>query len=129
MSDCAFLNKHRITEPCSSVMHHLVTCESDGWTGMFRFTLKGHLIRCVASDSGGWQHVSISQEYENKLPTWGMMCAIKELFWEDEDWVVQFHPAKSQYVNCHPYVLHLWRYVGGGPFQQPTPHYLTVGPK
>lgn len=23
--------------------------------------------------------------------------------------VIQIHPAKSEYVNLHPYALHLWR--------------------
>jgi len=40
--------------------------------------------------------------------------------------VMQIHPRKSEYVNCHPYVLHLWR-----PINQviPTPNPLMVGLK
>jgi hypothetical protein len=92
-------------------------------------TIDGRLVRCLASDGGGWQHGSVSVEYESKTPNWSIMCKVKELFWEDEDWVVQFHPAKSQYVNFHPGCLHLWRYTGGGPFQMPTPASIMVGPK
>lgn len=37
------------------------------------------------------------------------MCFIKDLFWGEEEVVMQLHPAKSQYVNQHDYCLHLWR--------------------
>jgi len=37
------------------------------------------------------------------------MCKIKNLFFEEEETVVQFHPPKSQYVNFNPFALHLWR--------------------
>lgn len=55
----------------------------------------------------GWEHVSVS--LPDRCPTWAEMCRIKELFWDDEDTVVQFHPPRSQYVNNHLYCLHLWR--------------------
>ena len=34
---------------------------------------------------------------------------MKDLFFDDEETVIQYHPKKSQYVNQHPYCLHLWR--------------------
>jgi hypothetical protein len=37
------------------------------------------------------------------------MCHAKDQCWDAEDVVMQLHPAKSQYVNHHPHVLHLWR--------------------
>jgi len=61
-------------------------------------------------DEFGWHHVSVS--LPNRCPNWPEMCAIKGLFWADEDVVVQFHPPKSQYVNNHPFCLHLWAPVG-----------------
>jgi hypothetical protein len=39
------------------------------------------------------------------------MCWIKDQFWEPEDCVVQYHPAKSRYVNFHEGTLHLWRHA------------------
>lgn len=57
-----------------------------------------------------WEHVSVS--CHNRTPTWEEMQKIKELFWEDKETVIQFHPKKSDYVNIHPYCLHLWRQVG-----------------
>lgn len=66
-------------------------------------------LRCIASDGEGWEHVSVS--LVDRQPTWEEMCYIKNLFWDEEDWVMQFHPAKSEYVNKHPHCLHLWRPV------------------
>lgn len=129
MSNWYFLNKMRVTEPNAHIPSWYITTAEDGFNGMFRIAHNTKLLRCIASDGLGWQHVSVSIEGEDKPPTWSMMCHIKELFWEDEDWVCQFHPAKSQYVNCHPGCLHLWRYTGGGPFQMPLPNSLLVGPK
>lgn len=55
----------------------------------------------------GWEHVSVSAP--RRTPTWAEMCFVKDLFWDEEETVLQFHPPKSQYVNNHPYVLHMWR--------------------
>jgi hypothetical protein len=63
-----------------------------------------------------WEHVSVSLPH--RCPTWAEMCKVKELFWEPEDMVVQFHPPASAHVNCHPYCLHLWRAVDE---HQPAP--------
>lgn len=54
-----------------------------------------------------WEHVSVS--LPNRCPTWEEMCFIKSKFWGDDETVIQFHPPKSEYVNNHPYCLHLWR--------------------
>ena len=95
-------------------------------------TAKGRL-RILSSDgvSGapegtpehGWEHVSVS--LAGRTPTWAEMCLVKELFWRDDEVVVQFHPQKSEYVNYHGYVLHLWRHVAQ---VFPTPPHILVGP-
>ncbi|MFV2055406.1 MAG: hypothetical protein ACC707_03020 [Thiohalomonadales bacterium] len=74
-----------------------------GNNGDFR---KGKL-RMRASNGADWEHVSVSLVH--RVPSWEEMCWVKDLFWDDEDVVVQYHPRKSEYVNIHPYVLHLWR--------------------
>lgn len=78
----------------------------------------------IASDGEGWEHVSISTTH--RPPTWGEMCFVKALFWDDEDCVIQFHPPRSDYVNNHPHCLHLWR-----PTEQqiPRPPSILVGIK
>lgn len=81
-------------------------------------------LRVIASDNAGWEHVSVS--LYDRCPTWDEMCEVKSLFWAPEDRVAQFHPPQSEYVNCHPFCLHLWRPVGGDFFPLPPPY--LVGP-
>lgn len=57
----------------------------------------------------GWEHVSVSLDNDGRIPSWEEMCFVKELFWDDTDCVVQFHPAKQDYVNVKNNCLHLWR--------------------
>lgn len=77
--------------------------------GMFKFLYMGRELGAMAvnGDMTGWEHVSVS--LKNRTPNWGEMCFIKDLFWDESDCVVQFHPAKEDYVNIGEYVLHLWR--------------------
>lgn len=126
MSNWSFLNQHRCRIVTPTVPPQYISDETYGFNGMFRFPLAGNTIRCIASDGMGWQHVSVSVEYDDRCPRWEVMCFVKELFWEPEDWVVQFHPAKAEYVNCHPGCLHLWKSLDQ-PF--PTPQSIMVGPK
>lgn len=58
----------------------------------------------------GWEHVSVS--CRNRTPTWEEMQTVKELFWADDETVLQFHPRRDKYVNCHPFVLHMWKRGG-----------------
>jgi len=37
------------------------------------------------------------------------MCFVKDLFWEEEECVIQFHPPLSRYVKNHSWCLHLWK--------------------
>jgi len=61
----------------------------------------------AAPDDSEWQHVSVS--YGNRTPSWKEMNFIKDLFWRDDETVIQLHPPKSEYVNNHSHCLHLWR--------------------
>jgi len=84
---------------------------------------------CIVSDGAGREHVSI-HIYDGKYmhtPEWSEMCHIKELFWDREDVVIQYHPRESEYVNNHPFVLHLWRPTGE--VTVPTPPSILVGIK
>ena len=67
-------------------------------------------IAFIASWAGGWEHVSVS--LRNRCPTWDEMCLVKDIFWRDDECVVQFHPPKNEYINVHPYCLHLWKKIG-----------------
>lgn len=83
-----------------------------------------HFLKIIASAGEGWDHVSIS--LPNRCPTWPEMCLVKDMFFEDEEMVIQIHPKKSEYVNYHPYCLHMWRWQLEG---QPMPPSILVGPK
>ena len=76
------------------------------------FVIKWLNVKCIASDGGGWEHVSVSRLDSIDSPIWQHMCIVKDLFWDEEDVVVQFHPKKSEYINNHPGCLHLWRKQG-----------------
>ena len=58
-------------------------------------------------ESKGWEHVSVS--CTNRCPTWEEMCKVKDMFWRDDETVIEFHPRKESYVKAHPYCLHLWK--------------------
>jgi hypothetical protein len=99
----------------------------DGNCGAFVVQHAGVSLFVIASDGldlpvpHQWEHVSVSTR--ERTPTWQEMCAVKQIFWDAEDVVLQLHPARSQYVNDHPYVLHLWRSVN---CRQPLPPMLLV---
>jgi hypothetical protein len=89
------------------------------------FVLKlatAQVVYAIASDQFGWEHVSVSRR--DRCPTWFEMCQVKDLFWDGDDCVVQYHPPESEYVNNHPYCLHLWRKIDE-PF--PLPPRIMVG--
>ena len=63
---------------------------------------------------------------ETRTPTWGEMCFVKDLFWSEDEMVVQYHPPKSEHVNFHPHCLHMWRSLR---MPIPLPPSMLVGPK
>lgn len=68
----------------------------------------------------------LRRKIQTRTPTWKEMCYVKDLCWDGEDVVVQYHPRRSEYVNQHPNVLHLWRPKLGA---IPTPPPELVGIK
>jgi hypothetical protein len=95
-----------------------------GLTGAFEVVgPMSRKLRLIASDGEGWEHVSIS--IDNRPPNWAEMCFAKDLFWNDDECVIQYHPPRSQYVNCHPFTLHLWKPIG---IELPMPPTYLIGP-
>lgn len=101
-----------------------------GNNGVFIFNLTENLqVRCIASCGMGWEHVSVSVLLANRkdrCPYWEEMCKVKDLFWDEDDCVIQYHPPKADYVSQHQYCLHLWRPIG---IELPRPDPLMVGLK
>lgn len=108
------LNRYRIAHPIFGVT-------PDG-ARYGAFIFDG--MKIIASDGMGWEHVSVSRE--SRCPTWDEMCAVKNLFWNEDETVIQFHPPKTEYVNNHPFCLHLWKPID---FEIQTPDSWLVGTK
>lgn len=93
--------------------------------GAFVVNMNNKQIRTISSGpDSGWEHVSVSLKH--RTPTWDEMCFVKDLFWEEDECVIQYHPAKSDYVNFHPYCLHMWKPIE---IEIPKPPSWMVGPK
>jgi len=110
-----FLNRYRVQTG------RYASDESYGFNGAFAFPLRYTKsngkediaeLRVIASDGEGWEHVSVTLGDRSACPSWEVMCAVKDLFWGPDKTVIQFHPAAKDYVNTHPFCLHLWRPVG-----------------
>ena len=87
------------------------TDDDMGNTGLFLVPAGGKkCVKVIASDGDSeipWEHVSVS--LPDRCPTCDEMCAVKSLFWSDDECVMQLHPAKADYINQHSYCLHLWK--------------------
>lgn len=92
------------------------------------FGPKGTMLHMLSSGSGalaeGWEHVSVSTTHRN--PNWDEMCFVKDLFWHEDETVIQYHPPKAVYVNHHPHCLHLWKQIG---IKIEVPPMILVVPK
>ncbi|HAO11366.1 MAG TPA: hypothetical protein DCQ51_09400 [Planktothrix sp. UBA8407] len=66
---------------------------------------------CRYEDGKNWIHLSISRR--KSYPTWDEQVHIKELFLGKESKAIQVFPPRSQWVNDHPYCLHLWECLDG----------------
>lgn len=74
----------------------------------------GEFYLVIASNGQGWDHVSVTIHKKNggsvkKCPSYQEMMMIKEKLFSEEDVVFQLHPREEDYINTHPYCLHLWK--------------------
>lgn len=122
----------KVPEKYRMTKHHTLNSDpSFGNNGAFKIPFEDNCTAFViASDGEGWEHVSVhihlNSTNEKVTPEWEEMCHIKDLFWSDEDCVIQYHPPKSEYVNNHEHCLHLWRPIG---VELPLPKSIMVGIK
>ena len=94
----------------------------DGIRGQYYDSLSSRWLTYVFSWGGGWEHLSVSTP--NKIPTWEQMCRMKDIFWNDDEVCIEYHPKKSEYVNNHSYCLHIWKPIDK---EIPTPPTEFVG--
>lgn len=57
-------------------------------------------------DGRQWLHVSCSRR--SRLPSWDDLRKVKLLFVGRDRKAIQVLPPEAEYVNFHPYCLHLW---------------------
>lgn len=100
------------------------TSEDGGYGVLFRCGKR--FASVIWSDGGGWEHVSICPFKRSYTPSWDDMCQLKDMFFKEDEIVVQYHPAKSEYVNNMPNCLHLWRSMNS---TFPMPPSIMVGVK
>jgi hypothetical protein len=104
--------------------------ENNGFFVIPHYKVTGYELRCQISDVLGWEHVSVTVAPEGKhstrCPTWTEMCFVKNMFWNEDECVIEYHPPKNEYVSCHEFCLHLWKPIG---MELPLPNSLFVGPK
>jgi hypothetical protein len=64
------------------------------------------ISKSTMENRGEWLHVSCS--LPDRLPTWEEMKEVKNKFIGPDKVAVQVFPRESDFVNLHPYCLHLW---------------------
>lgn len=79
--------------------------------------IDGAPMRVVASNGGGWDHVSVSRR--NRCPNWPEMEQIKRAFFKDDETAIQFHVPPVDHRNLHHFCLHLWRPNDGREIPRP----------
>jgi hypothetical protein len=62
-------------------------------------------------DHKRWLQVSCA--HRNKLPNWETLKYVKNTFIGEDKTAIQILPAADNFVNLHPYVLHLWHCLDG----------------
>lgn len=127
-ADWSHLEAYRFTN-----LGHPLYSEKGEHCGAF-IIQQGQMEFIVIADDGrnldnptGWEHVSMRTKYgvRERCPTWSEMCFAKNLFWEPGEAVFQMHPPLSEYINLHPFCLHLFRPTDG---IFPRPPSILIGP-
>lgn len=90
---------------------NMATTADDGRNGLFEFRKGLVTYYCVVSDKDNWEHVAITID-RTRPPRWPEMHLVKNMFWDESDIVMQFHPANQEYLNNNVYCLHLYRPIG-----------------
>jgi hypothetical protein len=85
------------------------------WEGVFSAVLAHPgiiqgAIWIIFSWGHGWEQASVSRR--KIYPSWEEMCIVKDIFWSDDECVVQYHPPKLDYVDPYPHNLSLWKKTG-----------------
>lgn len=105
----------------------------------FKGKKTGDAIKCpvchgtkLDPKSGGFEHVSVHvknvrrkggrKTVVKRFPTWEEMCFVKDLFWDKDEAVAQFHWPEGDADGEPSHTLHLWKHWTG--FALPPKEYL-----
>ena len=76
---------------------------------IYRNKAQGLLVLAsIATLEGGKKVLHISLSRRSRLPSWDDVKRVKEAFLGSEREAYHVLPKQSDYVNLHPYCLHLW---------------------
>lgn len=78
----------------------------------------------VCLDNKCWLHVSTSTP--TRLPTWCELIEVKDIFIGPKRKAIQVFPSRAEYVNQHPYALHLWSCLDADPLPDFTEGMGTI---
>lgn len=70
-----------------------------------------------------WLHVSCA--HPDKLPSWADLREVKTVFIGPKRLALSIMPSEAEYVNVHPYCLHLWSPLD----HDPIPDFRRFEPK
>lgn len=63
-------------------------------------------VHCIKSIDGGKWHLSMS--CKDRLPTYEEMKEIRYKYLPDNCYMAQIFPPSKEFVNLHPFTLHLY---------------------
>lgn len=123
------IDKYRIAHPMGDVpdelrayvgAFHVPNARTEGRSALMVIASRGGEIH-KPEQGWNWDHVSVSRP--DRCPTWPEMCWVKDLFFKPDEVAMQLHPV-AEYINNHPFCLHLWRPLDA---TVPLPPSILVG--
>ncbi len=113
-------NRWRIRPAVTGRESLIASTDAEGWNGHFLVPIEGNLWHVILSDRTGWRRLSVSNAQSKDLPSWTVMNRLKDAFFADNDWVVQFYPPRN--VASAADCLELWQ-----PLNNPLPLPIADG--
>lgn len=95
------VQKYRQPDPNTGIVY------SQDIDGFYVIRRGAVVLRVIASDGLGWDHVSVSLAH--RCPTWEEMEFVRGLFFRDDETVMQLSVPATDHISLHPNCLHWWR--------------------
>lgn len=99
--------------PEPSAQYLIVQRGEDGASYIAKDGLQVICSADTEQDGKVWLHVSFSRR--NRLPSYGDMIRVKDAFIGPKKKAIMVLPADSEYVNIHPFCLHLFHCLEDDP--------------